>query len=301
VVKTLLVLLAACAAALGQRPPAQKPPLEILWPEGAPGAVGTEDADKPAIFVYLPPEGRATGAGVVVCPGGGYGHLAMDHEGDQVGRWLNSFGVAAFVLRYRIAPRYGHPAPLQDAQRAIRTVRARAGEWGVAPDRIGIWGFSAGGHLASTAGTRFDGGNAVAADPVERQSSRPDFLILAYPVIAFGSEYAHGGSMRNLLGENPDPKLVESYSTDKQVTPRTPPTFLFHTDEDKGVPPENSVLFYLALRKAGVPAEMHIFERGPHGVGLAPLDQTLSAWSGRLADWLRSRGLLTRAAAGGSR
>jgi acetyl esterase/lipase len=299
--KMIAILLVACAAAFAQRPAAQKPPLVLLWPDGAPGAVGDEDADKPALSIYLPPEGRATGAGVVVCPGGGYGHLAVDHEGDQIGRWLNSFGVAAFVLRYRIAPRYRHPAPIQDAQRALRTVRARAGEWRVAPDRIGIWGFSAGGHLASTAGTRFDDGNSAASDAVERQSCRPDFLILAYPVIAFGSEYAHGGSMRNLLGQNPDPKLVESYSTDKRVTSRTPPTFLFHTDEDKGVPPENSVLFYLALRKAGVPAEMHIFERGPHGVGLAPLDQTLSAWSGRLADWLRTRGLLTAAAAGAPR
>lgn len=298
-VKTLILLLAVCAGAAAQRPPAQKLPLELLWPGGAPGAVGTEEADKPSLTIYLPPEGRAIGAGVVVCPGGGYAHLAVDHEGDQIARWLNSFGVAAFVLRYRIAPRYHHPAPIQDAQRAIRTVRARAREWQVMPDRIGIWGFSAGGHLASTAGTHFDGGNAVDADTIERQSSRPDFMILSYPVIVFGSEYTHRGSMRNLLGDNPDPKLVESYSNDKQVTPRTPPTFLFHTNEDKGVPAENSVLFYLALRKAGVPAEMHIFERGPHGVGLAPFDQTLSAWSGRLADWFRTRGLLTPAAVPG--
>ncbi|HWQ54885.1 MAG TPA: alpha/beta hydrolase [Bryobacteraceae bacterium] len=297
--KTLILLLAVCAGAAAQRPPAQKLPLELLWPGGAPGAVGTEEADKPSLTIYLPPEGRAIGAGVVVCPGGGYAHLAVDHEGDQIARWLNSFGVAAFVLRYRIAPRYHHPAPIQDAQRAIRTVRARAREWQVMPDRIGIWGFSAGGHLASTAGTHFDGGNAVDADTIERQSSRPDFMILSYPVIVFGSEYTHRGSMRNLLGDNPDPKLVESYSNDKQVTPRTPPTFLFHTNEDKGVPAENSVLFYLALRKAGVPAEMHIFERGPHGVGLAPFDQTLSAWSGRLADWFRTRGLLTPAAVPG--
>lgn len=294
--RILPILFVLCASAVAQRPPAQKPPVVLLWPDGAPGAVGSDEADKPAITIYLPPADRATGTGVVVCPGGGYAHLAADHEGDQIARWLNSFGVSAFVLRYRIAPRYRHPAPIQDAQRAIRTVRARAREYRVAPDRIGIWGFSAGGHLASTAGTRFDSGSDASPDPVERQSSRPDFLILAYPVIAFGSPYAHGGSMRNLLGENPDPKLVESYSTDKQVTPRTPPTFLFHTNEDRGVPAENSVLFYLALRKAGVPAEMHIFERGPHGVGLAPLDQTLSAWSGRLADWFRTRGLLTPAA-----
>ena len=229
---------------------------------------------------------------MVVCPGGGYGHLAVDHEGDQIARWLNSFGVAAFVLKYRLAPRYRHPAPLQDAQRAIRTVRHRARELNLAPDRIGIWGFSAGGHLASTAGTHFDAGNAAAADPIDRQSSRPDFLILAYPVISFTTEYTHRGSLRNLLGDNPDPKLVESLSNEKQVTAQTPPTFLFHTNEDKGVPSENSVLFYLALRKAGVPAEMHIYERGPHGVGLAPLDRALASWPDRLAEWFQTRGLL---------
>lgn len=288
-----LLLLAAAAAGAAQRAPAGKPPIELLWPEGAPGAVGSEDADRPALFLYLPPEDRATGAAVVVCPGGGYRTLAMDHEGDQIGRWLNSFGVAAFVLRYRHAPRYRQPAPLEDAQRAIRTVRARAREWRVSPDRIGIWGFSAGGHLASTAATKFDDGNSAASDPIDRLSSRPDFLILCYPVITFSAEQAHRGSMRNLLGDNPDPKLIESYSSEKQVTSRTPPTFLFHTNEDKGVPAENSVLFYLALRRAGVPAEMHIFERGPHGVGLAPLDLALSAWPARLADWLRVRGLLT--------
>jgi acetyl esterase/lipase len=295
-VKTCTLVLIFAAAAFAQRAPAQKQPVELLWPKGAPGAVGNEDADKPSLTVYVPPAARATGTAVMVCPGGGYGHLAMDHEGDQIARWLNSFGVAAFVLQYRIAPRYHHPAPLQDAQRGIRTVRARAKEWGVAPNRIGIWGFSAGGHLASTAGTHFDAGNASAADAIERQSSRPDFMILAYPVITMG-EYTHRGSLRNLLGENPDPKLVENLSNEKQVTAQTPPTFLFHTNEDKGVAPENSVQFYLALRKAGVPAEMHIFERGPHGVGLAPLDQVLSAWTGRLRDWFQTRGLLTVSAA----
>ena len=290
--KLLLLTLAGAAALVAQGGPA-KPPVELLWPQGAPHAAGAEEADKPSLTIYLPPAARATGTAVVVCPGGGYQHLAVDHEGDQIARWLNSFGVAAFMLKYRIAPRYHHPAPLEDAQRAIRTVRARAREWGVAPDRIGIWGFSAGGHLASTAGTHFDSGNSGAADPVERQGSRPDFLILAYPVISFTTEYTHRGSLRNLLGENPDPKLVESLSNEKQVTSQTPPTFLFHTNEDRGVPAENSVLFYLALRKAGVPAELHIFERGPHGVGLAPLDQVLSNWPGRLRDWFQTRGLLT--------
>ena len=226
---------------------------------------------------------------VVVCPGGGYRGLAMDHEGRQIALWLNSQGIAAFVLKYRLGPRYRHPAMLQDAQRAIRTVRARASSLGLAPNRVGIWGFSAGGHLASTAGTHFDDGNAGSADPIERAGSRPDFMVLAYPVISFTTEYVHRGSRTNLLGDNPDPALIEKLSSEKQVTARTPPAFLFHTNADKDVPPENSVLFYLALRRAGVPAEMHIYEEGPHGVGLAPFDAALSSWPARLADWLRRR------------
>lgn len=267
-----------------------QPKVELLWPGGAPGAAGNEDADKPTLSIHLP--AQRGGTGIVVCPGGGYGALAMDHEGKQIAEWQNNLGVAAFIVKYRLGPRYRHPAPLQDAQRAIRTVRYRAREFGIAADRIGIWGFSAGGHLASTAGTHFDAGNAQAEDPIERMSSRPDFLILAYPVISLTTEYAHKGSLRNLLGENPDPALVENLSNERQVTAQTPPTFLFHTNEDKGVPPENSVLFYLALRKAGVPAELHIYERGRHGVGLARQDAALSSWPERLADWLRGRGVL---------
>ena len=274
----------------------QPPPITewtMLWPEGAPGALGATDSDRPAVSIFLPPRDKATGSAAVVCPGGGYQMLALDHEGKQIAEWLNSLGVAAFVLRYRLGPRYHHPVPLQDAQRALRFVRSKAGEFGIAPDRIGIWGFSAGGHLASTAGTHFDAGDPNAADPIDRVGCRPDFMILAYPVIMFSSEHTHKGSQRNLLGANPDPKLVESLSNEKQVTPETPPTFLFHTTEDKGVPPENSVYFYLALRKAGVPVEMHIYERGEHGVGLAPRDSVLSTWAGRLAGWLRVRELLT--------
>jgi len=288
-VKTLACLLIA-AACFGQ-----KRPVELLWPNGAPGAVGQEDADRPSLTIYLPAAEQATGTGVVVCPGGGYAHLAMDHEGDQIARWLNSFGVAAFVLKYRLGPRYHHPAPLQDAQRALRFVRLHAADYGVRADRIGIWGFSAGGHLAATAGTHFDRGHPQAPEAIDRESCRPDFLILAYPVISFTTPYTHRGSLRNLLGDNPDPQLVESLSAEKQVTPETPPTFLFHTNADTGVPAENSVLFYLALRKAGVPAEMHIYQNGPHGVGLAPLDEALSSWPARLADWMRTRGLLNNA------
>ncbi len=262
----------------------------LLWPDGAPGRKGEEEEDRPSLAVYRPPAERATGAAVVVCPGGGYGFLAVDHEGQQVAAWLNGLGITAFVLRYRIAPRYGHPAPLQDARRAMRTVRARAGEWDLDPGRIGIWGFSAGGHLAATAGTQFDTGNPRAEDRIECASCRPDFLILAYPVISFTEECAHVGSRRNLLGDAPTPELVEQMSAERQVTAETPLTFLFHTDEDEGVPPENSVLFYLALRRAGIPVELHVYERGPHGVGLAPSDPVLSSWGDRLADWLRTRG-----------
>ena len=271
---------------------AQVPETRLLWPGGAPGALGSDDADKPSITIYLPPQDKANGAAVVVSPGGGYGHLAMDHEGKQVAEWLNARGIAAFVLKYRLGPRYHHPIELGDAQRALRIVRAQAAEFRVAPDHIGVWGFSAGGHLASTLGTHFDAGNASAPDPIDRVSCRPDFMILAYPVISMESAYTHKGSRLNLLGDNPDPKLVELLSNEKQVTPQTPPTFLFHTDSDQTVPAENSVLLYLALRKAGVPAEMHIYERGRHGVGLAPKDPVLSTWPDRLADWLKNRGAI---------
>jgi len=271
------------------------PKADLLWPNGAPGAQGNEDIDQPSIAPYVVPAGRGTGTAVVVCPGGGYRNLAMDHEGDQIAKWLNSLGVSAFVLKYRLGPKYHHPVELGDAQRAIRTVRAKAAEYRVATDRIGIMGFSAGGHLASTAGTHFDAGDASAADPIDRVSSRPDFLVLGYPVISFTTPYTHKGSLQNLLGDNPDPKLVESLSNELQVTAQTPPTFLFHTTADATVPVENSVLFYLALRKAGVPAEMHIYERGPHGLGLASLDEALSSWPSRLAAWLRVHGLLNGA------
>ena len=291
ILKLILLALSACLSGIW----AAEPPHVVLWPGGAPGAAGTLEEDRPTITVYLPEAEKATGTGVVVCPGGGYRGLAMDHEGRQIAGWLNGHGIAAFVLKYRLGLRYRHPSPLLDAQRAIRTVRQRAQEWGVKPGRIGVWGFSAGGHLASTAATHFDAGDQAANDPIDRQGSRPDFAILCYPVISFREPFTHTGSRRNLLGENPDPKLVENLSNETQVTPQTPPTFLFHTNADTGVPPENSVVFYLALRKAGVPAEMHIYEPGKHGVGLAPYDPILSSWSRRLAAWLRLHGWLARA------
>ena len=269
-----------------------EPETILLWPNGAPGALGSDDGDRPTITVYR--ARQANGTGIVVAPGGGYANLAMNHEGRQVANLLNAMGVTAFVLKYRLGPRYRHPIELGDAQRAIRLVRARAQDFGVAADRIGMLGFSAGGHLTATAGTLFEAGKIDAADPIDRVSSRPDFLVLGYPVISFDPAISHGGSVRNLLGDTPDPKLIDRLSADLQVTASTPPTFLFHTNADTGVVAENSVRFYLALRKAKVPAEMHIFENGPHGVGLALGDPALSAWPQLLAAWLRGRGLLSR-------
>ncbi len=276
-----------------------------LWESGAPGALGADDADRPTLTVYRA-GGQGVGTGVVIAPGGAYFGLSMNNEGRQEAYWFNAMGVTAFVLKYRLGPKYHHPIQLGDAQRAIRTVRARAAEFGIQPDRIGMMGFSAGGHLTATAGTRFDDGKADARDPIERAGSRPDFLILAYPVISFQTAVAgpnvltaYGNSGRNLLGDAPDPKLLDELSAERQVTPQTPPAFLFHTTADALVGVENSVQFYLALRRAKVPAEMHIFENGAHGVGMGLGDPALSAWTPLLANWLRGRGLLTRPAAGG--
>jgi acetyl esterase/lipase len=291
----LALLLALSLPLLAQNRGPQPPQPELLWPSGAPGALGDADTDKPSLTPYLVPAGQGTGTAVIVCPGGGYGALATEKEGTDFARWFNSLGVSAFVLKYRLGPKYHHPIELGDAQRAIRLVRAHADQYRVDPGRIGIMGFSAGGHLASSAGTHFDPVNANAGDPIDKVSSRPDFLVLAYPVISFTTSYVHAGSRRNLLGDTPDPNLVELMSNELQVTPQTPPTFLFHTNADTGVPAENSVLFYLALRKAGVPAEIHIYERGPHGVGMAATDSSLSNWTDRLATWMRVRGLLNSA------
>jgi acetyl esterase/lipase len=284
-------------AALPQAPRPAAPPASpqeiLLWENGAPGALGQADTDKPTITAYRAPRG-SSGTAIIVAPGGGYGALAMEHEGRQWAYWYNAMGVTAFVLKYRLGPRYHHPIELGDAQRAIRTVRARAAEFAIVPDRIGMMGFSAGGHLASTAATHFDAGKSDSPDAIERVSSRPDFLILGYPVISFDPAVTHTGSLRNLLGDNPDPKLVENLSNELQVTAQTPPTFIFHTTNDNGVPVENSVRFYLALRKAKVPVEMHLFENGPHGVGMALSDPALSAWPNLLMNWLRGRGLLTK-------
>jgi len=267
-------------------------PVVRLWSGAAPGALGDRPEDVPTLTIYLPDPAKAVRTGVVVCPGGGYVHLAMQKEGTDIAEWLNSIGIAAFVLKYRLGPRYHHPIEMWDGQRAMRYVRFHAKDYGIDPNRIGIWGFSAGGHLASTVGTHFDNGKPDAPDPIDRASCRPDFMVLAYPVISMLPPYVHEGSMHALLGDNPDPELQRELSNELQVTQQTPPTFLFSTDADNTVPCENSVLFFLALRKNHVPAEMHIFEPGPHGVGLAPTCADLSIWPTLLANWFRTRGLL---------
>ena len=263
-----------------------------LWPDGAPDALGKGTNDIPTLTAFLPAPYKATGAAMVICPGGGYGHLA-DHEGSHYARWLNEQGIAGFVLKYRLGNAgYRHPAMLQDAARALRTLRARADEWKLDAKRIGIIGSSAGGHLASTLLTHFDAGKTDAADPIERVSSRPDLGILCYPVITMG-ELTHGGSKKNLLGENPSPELVRELSNELQVTKDTPPCFLFHTFEDKVVPMENSLNFAAALRKAGVPFELHTFEHGAHGVGLGTKvygGGERNAWTTECARWLKERG-----------
>jgi acetyl esterase/lipase len=265
-----------------------------LWEQGAPGALGTADEDKPTITVYPPLDPTRSGTAILIAPGGSYMMLASNHEGRQFANLFNGMGITAFVLKYRLGPKYHHPIELGDAQRALRWVRAHAQQYGYQPDRIGLMGFSAGGHLASTAATHFDSGKSDAADPIDRVGCRPDFLILAYPVITMLPPYSHEGSVENLLGKNPGTEARKQMSNELNVTAQTPPTFLFSTSTDTVVPPENTVNLYLALRKAGVPAEMHVFERGPHGVGLDLEDPVLAIWPTLLTNWLRERGLLTR-------
>ena len=249
-----------------------------LWPDGAPGAVGDLDIDCPQLTVHLPPGDLTTGAGVIVAPGGGYRILASDHEGLQVARWLNRRGVAAFVLRYRVGERYHSSVSLLDGLRAVRLVRQRAGEFGVAKDRIGMLGFSAGGHLAVAVGTQWDRGNSGAVDPVERESSRPDFLVPVYAVT--------NGIRRGR-------KADEYTPADVNVNAETPPTFLVHSNEDAIVPAHQSTLFYDALRTCGVQAELHIYGYGEHGMGIAPGDPDFSDWPVLLVNWLRRSGFLT--------
>jgi acetyl esterase/lipase len=242
----------------------------------------------PTLTYYPAASDAANGSAVIVCPGGGYVRLAMDIEGTDVARMLNSIGVSAFVLKYRMVE-YGHPAPLQDALRAIRLVRSRAAEFAVRPDRIGMMGFSAGGHLAASAATLFDAPEGRTGAPLDATSGRPDFVALLYPVITLQPPFAHAGSRQSLLGPNPDPMLIQRMSLENAVTKDTSPTFLVHTFEDTAVPLENSLLFYQALRRAGVPAELHLYEKGPHGFGLRPGLGPTSEWPKRFAEWLNAK------------
>lgn len=264
-----------------------------LWPDGAPGALGKSSNDIPTLTAYLPPADKASDAAIVVCPGGGYGGLAP-HEGKDYALFLNQQGVAAFVLKYRLGSHgYRHPSMLLDAQRAIRVVRARASDWKINPRRVGIMGSSAGGHLASTALTHFDAGQIDASDAIERQSCRPDFGILCYAVISLG-EFTHQGSKKNLLGDSPSNELVKLLSNELQVNSNTPPCFIWHTWEDSAVKVENALLFATALRKAGVPFDLHVYEKGRHGLGLndQPPFPNPHPWAKDLVVWLRVRGLL---------
>ena len=281
----------ASTVVLAEGPPSTQSPLP-LWPDGAPGALGKEPKDIPTLTAFLPSADKATGAAMVVCPGGGYTMLAP-HEGAGYALWLNQQGIAAFVLKYRLGSSgYRHPRMLEDAARAVRMVRCHAADWKLDPKRIGIIGSSAGGHLASTLLTHFDSGQADSADPVEQVSCRPDLGVLCYAVITMGGK-THGGSRQALLGGNPSAELIRELSNEEHVTARTPPCFLFHTSDDGAVPVENSLEFATALKRAGVPFELHVYEHGPHGMGLGggPSDpDRMHPWTRECQRWLKEQG-----------
>lgn len=289
---------------------AQEPIVIPLWDGVAPGSNEFQGEEKveqrdegglanawitgvsrPTLTVIAPPEEERNGTAVVICPGGGYGGLSWDKEGREVGQWLADMGVTTFVLKYRHGGGvHQHPVPLTDIQQAVRVVRSQADAWKIVPERVGVLGFSAGGHLASSVGTHFDDGNKAAGDRVRNQSCRPDFLVLIYPVISMDAAITHAGSLKNLLGDEPDPKQVELMSNDKQVTDQTPPTFIVHAADDGAVPVENALRFYRACVDHKVPAELHVFEKGGHGFGMrqkGPVEE----WPRLLANWLKSRGL----------
>jgi acetyl esterase/lipase len=288
--------------AFAQLPPVRTPADEVphgttilLWPEGAPGAAGTQEQDKPHLeFFGASPDAKLKDGlhtAVIVCPGGGYTNLSYDKEGTRIAEWLNLQGISAFVLSYRLSPRYQFPAPLLDGQRAIRWVRSHAAEYAIAPDRIGLWGFSAGGHLVGMLGTHFDAGNASATDPVERVSDRADFAISAYGALTTDPSVVKPDPS-GPMGPHPPAAMLEAVSPEKHVTAQTPPFFLYATGTDQRVPVLSSVVFYTALQKAGVPAELHIFEQGPHGTALAQSYPALSEWTSQLTNWLRLHGWL---------
>ncbi|MBA4138761.1 MAG: alpha/beta hydrolase [Opitutus sp.] len=292
----LSFLVLACAASLVAATPSVIP----LWPEGVPGAPlngGTEyiqddrvyNVQVPSLTLLAPPAGTANRTAVIICPGGGYARLAVSVEGNPTAQWLNSLGVTCFILKYRMKE-FGHPAPLRDVLRAVRLVRSRAAEFGVDPERIGVFGSSAGGHLASCAATLFDHAEGKTGHTLDAVSARPAFVILQYPVILMDGPHLHRGSRENLIGKNPTAGLVGLLSTDRQVTAQSSPAFLVHTAEDVSVPLENSVAFFTALRRAGVPAELHLYEKGPHGFGMRRDLGPTSEWPGRCASWMRSHG-----------
>jgi acetyl esterase/lipase len=297
----VLVLLLATGAR------AQEGQVIPLWPEGVPDAKAGGGEERledgrisnvhvPTLTFFPAPAATASGAALIICPGGGYVRLAVTKEGSALTRRLNALGVSAFVLKYRLVE-YGYPAPLRDVLRAVRLVRSRAKELGVRPDRIGVMGSSAGGHLAASAATLFDAPEGRTGAPLDATSARPDFVALLYPVITMSGPFVHAGSRRALLGEIPSAELVERLSVETQVTKDTPPTFLVHTFEDASVPLENSLLFFQALRRAGVAAEMHFYEKGPHGFGTASGLGPTSEWPQRLEEWLRFHGWLEKAPA----
>jgi acetyl esterase/lipase len=263
--------------------------IEYLWPSGAPGAVGSEAQDKPHLEIFTG-FGRGPHSAVIVCPGGGYHYLEYAKEGTQIAEWLNLRGITAFVLTYRLAPRYTYPTPILDGYRAVRWVRSHADQYGISPDKIGMWGFSAGGHLVGIVGTHFDAGNPSAADPIDRVSDRPDFVISSYGGLTLQPGVAKPGAMQPMLGEHPSPEVIDDMSPDKHVTAQTPPYFLYATTKDQSVPVLSSVVFYTALVRAGVSAEIHIFAQGPHGTALAQGYPALSAWPELLENWLRLNG-----------
>ncbi|KAF2333919.1 alpha/beta hydrolase [Flavobacterium nitrogenifigens] len=250
----------------------------------------TSQVSVPTLSIFIPKESKPNQTAVVICPGGGYTHLAFDKEGTKVAEWFNSLGITAFVLKYRmptdLTMKNKNVGPLQDAQEAIRYVRQNASKWNVDPSKIGILGFSAGGHLASTASTHYDD---KVYDSAYKVSARPDFSLLIYPVISMENDITHKGSQTNLLGENPSKELINNYSNEKRVTSKTPPTFLIHATDDTVVIPENSINYYLALKKNGVTAELHIYEKGGHGFGLGVAD-TSKYWTRDCAEWLKSNG-----------
>ncbi|PWF47817.1 alpha/beta hydrolase [Massilia glaciei] len=274
-----------------------------LWPEGVPGAksIGVEqvtdgriaNVSEPTLTVYGPALNKANGTAVIICPGGGYVRLSADKEGVKYANWLATLGVTSFVLKYRMKE-FGHPAPLQDVLRAVRLVRSRAAELGIDPARIGVMGSSAGGHLAASAGTLFEHPLGRTGAALDATSARPDFLMLLYPVITMEGAAAHAGSRESLLGAAPDAALVRLMSLENQVNPATPPTLLVHTQADKAVPVENSILFYQALTRANVPAELYLFAQGGHGVGIRPDLGTTSDWPLRAEEWLRDQKLLIK-------